>query len=412
MCHFHSSQTFQDSTTLGRFQLAKFSYAINSKNSKGPFTWSHVYGNNELVGIFESYADPLPGNIIFKIIRNDAVLEEVNLTELARELKNQTQGKSATSIVSLVVRRPCLAMKFPLSNDRAYRFQIMFSSDGDYCSALAILREMKCVFVEMNATSGRQSSRLGSSHLASSTGLSSSSENIMPSVSMAQPYTSNPAINSFSNRSLSSSASSSATLAKSSPTFSTLDSSNAPPTAATTIPEVALPPSNDWNKELPTRPFTAIVQRNFEDLDLPPKRDLPFLKPAPKRTRKAPESADAMPSKTPRTGPRSNPKTTTKSRGKTASRTTPSASESVHREEDTSHATTATAGTQTDMEPLKSSSAYDSHSTTALTRFLFHTEEERHAMLQKLFCDLLNDNAFTQLCVDVEGTWTRMLTGK
>ncbi|KAL2857948.1 hypothetical protein BJY01DRAFT_242023 [Aspergillus pseudoustus] len=399
----------QGSTTLGRFQLAKFSYAINSKNSKGPFTWSHVYGNNELIGRFERYASPLSGKILFKIIRNDAILEEVNLTEIARALESQSQSNAAASTISLVVRRPCLAIKFPLSDDRSYRFQIMFSSDGDYCSVLAILNEINCQFTEMRTTSGHQSNRLGLSHLSTRNDLSSSSENFTPSVSMTRPYTSNPAISSISNRSLPSSSSSSVTLAGSNRTFSTYGN-NAPLTAATTIPEVAMPPLNNWSKELPTRPFTAIVQRNDEDLDLPPIRHLPFSKPAQKRIRKESEPADATPSKIPRTEPGSTPRTTKSQVNRARPGITPSASAINYIEDHTNHATTTSVGTQTDFEP---SSVSDTRSTVAgLTKSLSYTGKDELAKLEETICNLINDDEFMQLCIALQGTWRRVAVGK
>ncbi|KAL3464051.1 hypothetical protein BJX64DRAFT_286742 [Aspergillus heterothallicus] len=296
-------QQSQDSATLGRFQLAKFSFAINSTKSKGPFTWSHIYGNDELVGLFESYVSPPPGKVMFKVISKNATLEEVDLTNLARELESQLQGNSTCSTFSLVVRRPCLAVKYPLStNGRAYRFQIMFSSDEDYFSALAILNEMKCRFLEMNATSGRQSSRLHSSNLSSRDSLTISPSNSRPSRSMARPHSSYPAICAFPNRSIPSSSSSSVTLVESVRTFSSLNSSKAPTSAANAIPESNTSPITDCNKDLTIRPSTAIFQRDFEDLNLPPKRVLPFLNPAPKRTRKEPGISEAACSKISRPG--------------------------------------------------------------------------------------------------------------
>jgi hypothetical protein len=74
MSQFRISERSQDSITLGRFQLAKFSYAINSKTNKGPFSWSHVYGDSELVGVFRRDVTPSPEKIMFKITGKDSTL--------------------------------------------------------------------------------------------------------------------------------------------------------------------------------------------------------------------------------------------------------------------------------------------------------------------------------------------------
>jgi hypothetical protein len=74
MSQFRISRRSQDSATLGCFQLAKFSYAINSKTNKGPFSWSHVYGDSELVGVFRRDVTSSLETIMFKITRKDSTL--------------------------------------------------------------------------------------------------------------------------------------------------------------------------------------------------------------------------------------------------------------------------------------------------------------------------------------------------
>jgi hypothetical protein len=68
----------------------------------------------------------------------------------------------------------------------------------------------------------------------------------------------------------------------------------------------------------------------------------------------------------------------------------------------------ASVGTQTTIE---SPNASDS-TAAALTQFLSYPPSERDAKLEETFCSLLNDNAFMQLCIAVEGAWTRVAVGK
>jgi hypothetical protein len=69
---------------------------------------------------------------------------------------------------------------------------------------------------------------------------------------------------------------------------------------------------------------------------------------------------------------------------------------------------TTSAGTQTTIEPPNGPDS----TATALARFLSYSPSERDAKLEEMFCDLLNDDAFMQLCIAVEGAWTRVAVGK
>lgn len=64
------SQQPHEPTTLARFQLAKFSYTTLSINHRGPLTWSHVFGNGDLFGVFESYAALSFTRVLFRVVHN------------------------------------------------------------------------------------------------------------------------------------------------------------------------------------------------------------------------------------------------------------------------------------------------------------------------------------------------------
>ncbi|RAK97721.1 uncharacterized protein BO80DRAFT_481791 [Aspergillus ibericus CBS 121593] len=154
------SQQPPDSTTLARLSLAKFSHTTTSLNHRGPLHWSHVMGNGDLVGIFErrTMTNFTPDRILLKVIGVHGNLEEIDLTHFAIEAGNITQSSQITAskpIFAVVVKLPCLAVKYPRAN-MVHRFQIKFSFDHDFYTALAILSDMKCPFSEASVGSMRK----------------------------------------------------------------------------------------------------------------------------------------------------------------------------------------------------------------------------------------------------------------
>lgn len=68
------SQQAPGPATLARFQLAKFSYATTSINHRGPITWSHVFGNGDIIGIFEKYVIFSSKKVLFSVCKNQETL--------------------------------------------------------------------------------------------------------------------------------------------------------------------------------------------------------------------------------------------------------------------------------------------------------------------------------------------------
>ena len=75
------SQQAPGPATLARFQLAKFSYATTSINHRGPITWSHVFGNGDIIGIFEKYVIFSSKKVLFSVRNNQETL--VSLSAIA-----------------------------------------------------------------------------------------------------------------------------------------------------------------------------------------------------------------------------------------------------------------------------------------------------------------------------------------
>ncbi|KAL4970864.1 uncharacterized protein BDV14DRAFT_194650 [Aspergillus stella-maris] len=162
MSQFFHSQQSQGPSTLARFQLAKFSYTTNSVNHRGPLAWSHVFGNGNIIGIFEKYVAYPPARVSFRVLNNVETLEEICITDLITEFEGQMHSNGDTSrrpTFAVVVKLPCLAVKYPQGPGLVRRFQIKFSSDQDFYSALAILSQVNCPFSTSNTNAVRSMSR-------------------------------------------------------------------------------------------------------------------------------------------------------------------------------------------------------------------------------------------------------------
>ncbi|KAL4764120.1 uncharacterized protein BDW70DRAFT_157240 [Aspergillus foveolatus] len=160
------SQQPHEPTTIARFQLAKFSYTTLSINHRGPLTWSHIFGNGNLFGVFESYAALSSTRVLFRVVHNGwETLEEIGITDLIKESEEQrrSQDSSRRPAFAVVVKLPCLAVKYPQGPGYVRRFQVKFSSDRDFYSALATLSDINCPFAESNVSSARPMSGPASS---------------------------------------------------------------------------------------------------------------------------------------------------------------------------------------------------------------------------------------------------------
>jgi hypothetical protein len=121
---------------------------------------------------------------------------------------------------------------------------------------------------------------------------------------VARPTVTNPRGSAISDRSLASSSASSATLGGSSRAFDTPDSKDQPHIATSGSPVMTkrTKPLLSESKKRPFRPLTGISHRDVEDLDLPPKRTLPWEGRAPKKARNTKEPGSATPSEASCTG--------------------------------------------------------------------------------------------------------------
>ncbi|PLN81963.1 hypothetical protein BDW42DRAFT_193355 [Aspergillus taichungensis] len=120
---------------------------------------------------------------------------------------------------------------------------------------------------------------------------------------------------------------------------------------------------------VPPRPSTATTFRAIRPLEelLPPKRDLPFANPAAKRA----YQNTNLPNAKPKTSP-----------------------------------------TTTHHSPQQPQQHPNELTMLDLSSYFSEPTQQRTAKLQNWICEHLDDDAFLQLCQDVEGAWVRIALGK
>ncbi|KAL4804533.1 hypothetical protein BDV18DRAFT_162293 [Aspergillus unguis] len=466
---------------LARFQLAKFSYTSTSSSHRGPLHWNHVFGNGDLVAIFEKTPAYPPGRVLFRVLRDDRdTLEEVGITDLVQEYASHItslQDASKRPSFAVVVKPPCLAVKYPQGSTWIRRFQVKFSSDRDYYSALSILSEINCPFSEASVNTVRPMSRPTSSvsnlgqpgpvqatqrygstlHRLPSTAAGMQAQGIStlptfePSVSLitnALPSNNpnanrelstgylNPAIDAASRSSPPSSVTLNGTsrqISGSTTISSTYRSPLEATSSASNLPPAILEPDAESSKPLS-------ISTPLGEQDLPPKRNLPFPKPAEKKSRTASKAADkpslkrkASPKKAPSAKKISPIKKGTSGKSKTGPASALSEPQPVEKlvvsRAKKAEGTPSCRKAQRQLTPPSSTpptnpippvqGASDNTKPISLpeinsdlARYSSYPTEQRIANLQRWFCAHLEDPGFLQLCEDLEGFAERYILGK
>lgn len=124
-----------------RLELTKFSHTITTNDRPGPMAWTHVNGNGDLACILDKFDESksAPLKLIMRVIQNDSVLvcfqindfilallsvtpsqEQIDLAYYVRTnqpLREQS-APGQKSPFAVVVKLPCLAVKYPQSGLR------------------------------------------------------------------------------------------------------------------------------------------------------------------------------------------------------------------------------------------------------------------------------------------------------
>ncbi|KAL5343794.1 hypothetical protein BJX70DRAFT_122894 [Aspergillus crustosus] len=439
MSRFLHSQEHHGPTTLARFQLAKFSYSTVSINHRGPLPWSHIFGNGEIIAVFEKYATSMSGRIVFKVSRNDQE-KLICITDLMKDFDSQIQiRKDDTNRqgFAVVVKLPCLAVKYPQGNGQIRRIQVKFSSHRDFYAALAVLSDINCPFSESDVSSTQPIRRSFSSlssfgHIGLDSGAKTSSStaswpsrssiassetcrpstllDVLPNTASTPSYVERYQINGSLDRLNDSLC---ATL-QSSPSTSTICGSSGradsitldKPSRLSVRPVLPKPDIMTVENKpaaerlMGTNTFTGY--HDIHDPDMPPRRDLPFRTPGTKRSH--PSSKAETDTGMPITLTDASECVKEAPPTKIIKRNTrnPAELEVIPPSSSTSlmHGATAELASLFSLTPAD------------LTQYISNPTKERTLKLEDLICTHIKDDNFVQLCVDVESVWRRFALGK
>ncbi|KAJ5435114.1 hypothetical protein N7491_005709 [Penicillium cf. griseofulvum] len=440
-----------------RLAIAKFSHTTTAIDHVGPLTWNHIPGNEDLECIFEKFLDsgPVPSKMIQKVVRGDGILEHLDLVFFTRMGAMQAQLiPPPRPNFAVVVKSPCLAVKYPYGGTHIRRFQIKFTTERDYFTALALLGEINCPLTEgkipvptmqrypsvSSWTSGYLSSIVPGTTNTAAASTGSNGVHFYPTGMLGSGMTtpiraSSPA----------------STISHPMSRLGHVPALN-PPQGMEQVDLFQQPHKSSLahisNKEPdpPSSQLSAVSA--IHDVDqlnqmLPPKRDLPFSKPTAKKRRAAsltrttqehpappPSYQPTEPIKDPE--PRSNlvvepnihsgvpdsdsqllsqpnPSPASQNTALTcepAEQTSqvPSVQNTSHSQNDLTNSNNNSTSKPNDKDPALT----DDH----LARYLSSPTAERIVFLENWMCELIDDDSFMALCEDVDGTWRRFAFGQ
>ncbi|OQE06801.1 hypothetical protein PENVUL_c016G03278 [Penicillium vulpinum] len=457
-----------------RLAIAKFSHTTTTIDHVGPLTWNHIPGSGDLACIFEKFLDSasVPSILIQKVVRGDCIMEQLDLVFFTRMAAMQA-GLIPPSRphFAVVVKSPCLAVKYPHGGTQLRRFQIKFATEHDYFTALAVLGEINCPLIEgkipvpalqrfpsvSSWTSGNLSSIVPRTTNTAATSTGSNGVHFYPTGALGSGGTTPIRVSSPAS-----------TISHPMSRLGPVPAFN-PPSQSMEPVDLFQPPHDSTlahmsNKEpdLPSSQISTIsATHDFDQLNqmLPPKRDLPFPKPTAKKPRAArstrttqkhppsapsPTSQPTEPTKDPEP-PRSlvaKPDTNSSlpdSNSQVLSQPNPcpEASQPLLCEEPPASQNTAptcepaeqtsqvpsvqdTSHTQNDVPKSNSNDAPASKPNEKVTalieddlaRYLSSPTAERIVFLENWMCELIDDDDFMALCEDVDGTWRRFAFGQ
>ncbi|GBF60867.1 hypothetical protein TMEN_3325 [Trichophyton mentagrophytes] len=133
--------------------ILKFSYTTTSADRTAPLAWTHLSGGSDLsvsfsaIRVRDETSKWTRESKLLKVLKGREVLEELDLGFLAKRGASISAG-DAKAPVALVVKAPCLAIRYPSIANQTRRFQVKFASTADYNQAIAVLKEAKCPITE------------------------------------------------------------------------------------------------------------------------------------------------------------------------------------------------------------------------------------------------------------------------
>ncbi|CAG8909653.1 unnamed protein product [Penicillium egyptiacum] len=376
----------------------------------------------------------------------------------------------ARSHFAVVVKSPCLAVKYPHGGTHIRRFQIKFTTERDYFTALALLGEINCPLTEgkipvpaiqrfpsvSSWTSGHLSSIAPRTANTAATSTGSNGVHFYPTGVLGSGMTT-PIRASSPASTISHPVSRLGPPYLPSQSMEPVDLSQ--PLHASALTHTANTEPEPPNSQLST--ISAIHDVDQLNQMLPPKRDLPFSKPTARNRRAAsstqttrkhswsalsPNSQPTEPAKDPEPRPsrlvvepnidsdlpesdsqvlsQMNPCPEASQplllyEEAPASQNTAPICESAEQTsqvpsvQNTSHTQDNQTNSDSNHNPaIKQSDKVPALTEDHLTRYLTSPTAERIAFLENWMCELIDDDSFMSLCEDVDGTWRRFAFGQ
>ncbi|QQK42520.1 hypothetical protein Pdw03_6421 [Penicillium digitatum] len=423
-----------------RLAIAKFSHTTTAIDHVGPLTWNHVPGKVDLVCIFEKFLnlESVPSKMIQKVVRGDSILEQLDLVFFIRMAEIQAQLiPPPRSHFAVVVKSPCLAVKYPHSETHIRRFQIKFTTEREYFAALTLLGEINCPLTEgkipvpalqrfpsaSSWTSGQPSSVATRAINTAATPFGNNGVHFYPAGALGSGRTT--PIRASSPASTVSHPTSRLGLV---PAFHPPSQSMDPAGLSQPLYESALSHTSTKEHELPSSQLSTVS--GIHDVDqlnqmLPPKRDLPFPKLTARRHRAA--SLTRTIQRNPQSAPPQIPQPTepvkdaelhplrlvvtpnTNSEYPSASQNTPPTCEPAEQTSPHNHLINSNSHHHPASKPSDKAPA---QTEDQLAQYLSSPVAERIIFLENWMCELIDDDGFMALCEDVDGTWRRFAFGR
>ncbi|KEF52206.1 uncharacterized protein A1O9_11833 [Exophiala aquamarina CBS 119918] len=139
--------------------LTKFSYATVSNENIVPIPWIHLSSKNSLFALFDTSPTLLDNGQVedrqkLKVLRDPEIMEEIDLYVLAKEA-HRSMNTAPTSLldaqvpqVTIIVKVPNIAIKYPMPNGQIRRFQMRFATNEHYYDAMKSLSRADVPTVE------------------------------------------------------------------------------------------------------------------------------------------------------------------------------------------------------------------------------------------------------------------------
>ncbi|KAK5050623.1 hypothetical protein LTR84_003905 [Exophiala bonariae] len=136
--------------------LNKFSYATVSSEHIAPIPWIHLSSKSGLFAIFEASPTQLENGQLenrqkLKVLRDPEVMEDIDLHLLSLEAHRSmdiTSKSPNEAQVTIMVKLPNIAIKYPMTNGQIRRFQMRFASNEYFYDAMKLLSRANVPAVE------------------------------------------------------------------------------------------------------------------------------------------------------------------------------------------------------------------------------------------------------------------------